>query len=798
MIVSAQTNMRGWHANGQTWLAWEDTAPTPEAYRIYKSSSQISDISSAQLVGRIFQNEWEGARLQKLDPALRWTIPDAAGGTYTLASNEALFVYTPHGATTEYFAVVKDGETVVGSDNRVGPITQTITPVQCHLQTSGTDRDFSYRVYAHWIDGRDDWNAGRSDYPVMGNEHFNGVGHVFCVWDPTDGGPAEPIPAVIFLHGGGSWYGSVNPNDDNSYDAGTADAFVISMDDSILIKSTDTTKYQKTYWIGYWEGYDRFQLPSTQPVPDNGLVVDYTMRRIDWELGWILDNENVDPKRVSLLGGSMGGRGANYQARVHPERYAAYLTLSAGLVPLDPSGVDPIVGSAAQNVQTNLPGSPGVCDVMNPKTPLSDTERDIPFGKCVSGRNDPMAVWSAEQVQMYKDLNDTGWGSHIYWDERGHVYTEGSYWADSPRLKAKELTLQRSDRSFPAFFNDDQDTFTAGRQPDMGNGDPADGATSGTWGGYYDWNRDTLVDSPRLWEATIFLVSSSSNANDIATFNSSTADVAIRRPQQFAPPAGTTVDWSLTRLSDSQLLQSGQSTVAPNGLVIVSGLIIYKEPSRLSISSAVYNYYFPYFIAGSDYWYGVGLRNCSDSQNASVSAVVYDQNGNIITTESETLPARGQNAWVVGAGLQDEGWVKVNSNQPLTGLCFLGAAGYANYMADITLIHTLSQTLYVPHVAQDSEWDTTILVCNPNNSSTTVTLTFVDTQGNALYTNTHTISGNGSGKYELFELVEGTEQPRGSVEISASQGIAAFALYTNLKWGGYCYSGISAVDPADQ
>jgi len=165
-------NMRGWHAFGQTWIVWTDTDPSPETYRIYKASSPIYEISSAKQIGRIFQQEWAGERLRKLDSSLNWTIPDGSVGTYTLKNNEALFVYTPHNAATEYFALVKDSDTIVEVHNTIGPISQTTEPVQCHLQRSGTEDGFTYRVYAHWIDGQDDWNTCRSDYPVMGNEHF--------------------------------------------------------------------------------------------------------------------------------------------------------------------------------------------------------------------------------------------------------------------------------------------------------------------------------------------------------------------------------------------------------------------------------------------------------------------------------------------------------------------------------------------------------------------------------------------------------------------------------------------------
>ena len=339
---------------------------------------------------------------------------------------------------------------------------------------------------------------------------------------------------------------------------------------------------QKTYWLGYWEGYDRFSPRNDQSVPLDGIVVNYTMRRIDWELGWLIRHESIDPSRVSLLGGSMGGRGANFYARAHPERYAAWLSLSPG-----PGLVadDPLVGSATYDVPTNFPGSLSVLDIMDLHTPFSETERDLPFGNIVSGRNDQAgaATWRAEIVQMFEAVNNNGFGTHLYWDERGHIYTPDSHWADTYRLKAKALTSYRSDQSFPAFFNDDQDPDSLGRQPDMGNGDPSDGDIWGTWGGYYGWDKETIIDSPDQWEATVFLISSSTNANDVPSFASSQTDISIRRPQQFTPSEGSTVGWTLTGLSDSQIKQSGQEIVGENGVVTIPNLTIDKDQRRLAV-----------------------------------------------------------------------------------------------------------------------------------------------------------------------------------------------------------------------
>jgi len=582
MTCPAQMNLRGWHADGQTWLVWEDTVPSPETYRIFKSSDAINTISSAEQTGRIFEKEWSGIKLNRLVEGTRWTIPDGIGGTYTLKDNEALFVFTPHEEKSEYFTVVRDGDSIIGTNNHVGPIEQTTEKVQCHLQLTGIQEESPYRVYAHWIDGRDHWDSGRVAYPVMANKHFNGTGQLFRIWEYPEDSRPELVPAVIFLHGGGGWFGGFCPCYDGRYKTYNSDAVVFCPDDGLFIKRTDFIGQQKSYWLGFWEGYNRFLLPEEQSIPDDGLVINYTMRRIIWELDWIIDNEGIETAKISLMGGSMGGRGANYLARAYPELVAAWLSLSPGIVPVEG---DPFVGSVSQNLTTNLPGSPGVLDVMGLHAPLSAVERDIPFGKIVGGRADQSkAALTAEMIQAYKNVNDSGWGAHIYWDDRGHVYTEGSYWADSYRLTASALTTYRNDKSFPAFFNDDQDFDTPGRQPDMGSGDPADGSMWGTWGGYYSWDPESIVESATTWKADLFLMSSGESLVDIPAFDSSRTDLTIRRPQQFSPPEDSRIGWTLMRLSDSRILQSGEVIVGANGVVTIPDLTIFKEKCELSLS----------------------------------------------------------------------------------------------------------------------------------------------------------------------------------------------------------------------
>ncbi len=221
---------------------------------------------------------------------------------------------------------------------------------------------------------------------------------------------------------------------------------------------------------------------------------------------------------------------------------------------------------------------------MDLSTNIADSVRDIPFGKIVGGRADnSLAALSPEVVQAYKNVNDSAWGTHIYWDDRGHVFTGGSYWSDSERLTSMALTSHCRNCSFPAFFNDDQDFDLPGRQPILGTG-TGDGDTWGTWGGYYTWDPEEITDSPSLWKSEVSLVASSEYSNDIPAFDSSTADLAIRKPQQFKPAEGSTVYWAMTRLSDGKVMQSGQETVGTDGLVIIPGINIYKYKCEIAIS----------------------------------------------------------------------------------------------------------------------------------------------------------------------------------------------------------------------
>jgi hypothetical protein len=232
--------------------------------------------------------------------------------------------------------------------------------------------------------------------------------------------------------------------------------------------------------------------------------------------------------------------------------------------------------------------------------------------------------------------------------------------------------------------------------------------------------------------------------------------------------------------------------------LLLAALVLIAGFSGQAIAG--YTYYSSYFTSESGYWTGVGVSNTSSSTIANVSVVVYDNNGTLQTTENQPIAANGTTSFIVGPGLSGvTGWMKISSDIALAGLCFFGTSDSNEYIADIPLAHTLATALHIPHAPQDTNWDTTIFLCNPNNSSNSFTIAYVDTQGQQVTSENYSLPAYGSGKYELQDILgQGISYSAGKVVITSTQGVTAFSLFKNTKTGKHGYGGIAAVDISDQ
>jgi hypothetical protein len=628
--LHAQTNVRAWHTAGQTWVVWNTATPIPPAYSIYRAPTPFSSTAQATLCGQSIEPEWSGWRLKLADSAATWRVPKPDRSTYQLAADEGVFVYTPHAASTEYFAVVGWGATLVTPANiTAGPVPQGYDPlndpVTCHVQIQSSypvagRGSFPYTVYAMWVDGRDDLTDARPDFPVLANAAKSGAPHMFAIYEPINGIlPAQPFPATLCLHGGGpnGTYWNWRPWYDQYDNIGVepSNGITIAHDDRCykVAQGMPPGDDCPSYWLGW---YMKMEGVNPRPARNNDVVAAYTTRRLMWIQDWIETWSpyagRVDPKRVSVMGTSMGGFGTQMLARFRPERISSACAFVTPIYHPDNPNSNNWLGTPEQNLQTvelGLDGHPlRINQFFDPTCMLSPALRDRAFTRIYRGRNEtdlPPTFYSWEEqhvVAAFRALDDARTGVHLYWDNRDHT---PDWWdTDNPNVPEVDIgewvfpvrtdrgtvdcqSRYRADQSYPGFYNDDQDPAAAGRQPDPGNGSHTDGTPWGTWGGYFDWDTTTITDTPGAWGCTVFLVGQSAVSVDNFPGASATTDVTVRKPQAFRPAPGQSIAWRLRRLADGAILQEGAVQPDADGVVAIQGLTIRKDPDRSRIELAV-------------------------------------------------------------------------------------------------------------------------------------------------------------------------------------------------------------------
>lgn len=605
--AAAQNNVRAWNANGQVFIVWQTDTQTTLTYNVWFSSTPAGSTTKLQKAGMVFEPEWTGKRLTLAVPTATWKIPDGKGGNYQVQKNEGLFVYTPHDTMTRFVYITRNNDTLLSSNNRTAaPFFMDYSPsksrVKCHLQFSGTTKEgFPYSVFAMWVDGRQNPADARPDFPVMANEAKNGAPHVFAVFRPQGALPSSPYPAVVCLHGGGEFgsYWSYSPNGVHYRNTGNvpANGITIAFDDRLFLSSNGVVNEDRpSNWFGW---HTQLNATTASNAPASGLVVPYTLRRLAWTIDWLVNESpyNIDSNRISIMGNSMGGTGTLLLSRWKPEKFAA----ATAFVPphYTPGTGGRLFGTEQTNLVTTETGPDGkklrVNDFFNQARRISPVSRDFCFTRIYRGRCDDAAEWGARHLQLFNEINDKKLGFHLYWDNRDHTASDWTsddrttacldigQWVSPVRTQRCEASYQgrfRNNQSYPGFYHDDQNFSKTGQQPELGNGDPAVGDACGTWGGYYDWDVNTITDAADRWECTVYLMGQSAVSVDNCPVDSSSCGIAIRKPRSFKPQPGSQLSWKLIRVSNNEVLQSGVVTADTTGLVMIDGLKIFKDPLR--------------------------------------------------------------------------------------------------------------------------------------------------------------------------------------------------------------------------
>jgi poly(3-hydroxybutyrate) depolymerase len=480
--ITAQSNVRAHYASGQVWVVWDvqdavlnNCVPTltpalsngvpvvvsnclPATYAIYWSENPVTNTTTANLVGRLFAQEWSGSILRNNVQAsfgsapTGFRIPDGAGGYRVLATNEGLFVHTARSNFAGHYAVRPFGVTNVPAAWRA-PLTNAVfslaDPPTCHLQARGTNQGYPVEWWTMWVDGDTNLAAARPDFPIMENDKRRGIPHNFSVTMPSSGSlPATNIPACVAFHSGDGQAKMWLPENNGFKSIGLAPAggLLIAVEDRFFSTKNGVVDAESITAPGYVTSFDPFfdhqvgsvlaSPPEKLPASDE-VVVPYPLYRLNWTLDWLYAHKNVDSNRVALVGHSGGGKGSLLWSHASPERFA-YVGLynpALGGPPFSPGSVRQI-GTLAQNLPLLLTNRSGqlvrVADTHEFAASFSPL-RDLPFTRLFHGKREENWALDGDQdglsdlIQTFQQADALGLGAASFWDLRRHGMDTWTY-----------------------------------------------------------------------------------------------------------------------------------------------------------------------------------------------------------------------------------------------------------------------------------------------------------------------------------------------------------------------------------
>lgn len=557
------TGLIAFHRSGQTFLTWSEAPGADTVYRVYRSATPITTVSGLSALGEVDQNSTLNERASTVEGG---TIYYRVVEGVSLPANGGLFVHSTEGGGAFFYAVTSadlsgENTTLIPGVNALpSAVVESLAVPEPVLQRTLTVQGRPVDVYTHWVSDHDTPLA-----PTMSVEPS--IPFTFSL---RRRGAAATHPLILRLHArGGSYF--------NASGTGDAEEWILAPDDYL------PNDIRNTFWYGYHDGFD---LETGLGVPETGVVVDYTVRRVRWTLEWALANLPIDTERVYLMGSSMGGLGSAFLRHDLRDQIAAAYTI----VPKfdfsflhDPDPVnawnegnperaigDRLWGS----VPTNLPSSDGipVYDRLNAGyLATRDAGVDLPPLIAFNGKHDTVVGW-AEKIPFYEALLASGHGHSIYWDGRTHSGS-GAEWL--PAQDALDLYGYRLHESFPAFG-----ATSADGTP--GDGNAADGDAVGSLGAHVTWDRPP-TDLTSEWEVVLRLQDLESTLGNIAAPDPTLADVIPRRLQSFLVAPNETIDAIATNASTGVSIAQWSLTASSDGVVHIPAVPVTGDGTRLRL-----------------------------------------------------------------------------------------------------------------------------------------------------------------------------------------------------------------------
>lgn len=548
------TRLEAVQRHGQTFLTWTDAdTANAKAYRVLRHTAPITpdNVDSAITIAPEVK---PGSAADYISAAVhkdhRGFVIDDRGAP--MNPDAGLYVHTVGKSGAAAYAVVSlnaDGQPIgtvePGKNSLEEPVSETLQPAQPVFTDEVRSRDGVAHVYTHWVD--------ESMHPR------EGMAYRFAVALRDDHTPEERPALLVVLHGAGGRYGTL-PDSRPGWVRLYPDMRNVNYHSDI---EPSFNGNGSNFWFGLNTNfYDKDD-------PFGGINVNYGERRVLWTIRWVMQRYNIDPDRVHIQGGSMGGYGSLSIAMRNPDLFASVYAM---VPPVDFHRMSDYAnriglanwGPFEDNILTNE--GIGIFDRADLVRYVKEhPEVDFPLILTLHGKQDDLITWQGAPL-FFDAMQNTRHGLIAVWGKGTHAGPTGAYRVRPDIFDEIDVRSLRRNESYPAVSN-------ASTNDDPGRS-KEEGAPEGQLNAMVEWLDS--VDLPYEYAVTL----RPRNGRRMRI----TADVTPRRLQRFCVDPGDRVDYRILDLGSGSVLKKGSLTADQHGLITVERVAIVPDATRLFIS----------------------------------------------------------------------------------------------------------------------------------------------------------------------------------------------------------------------
>jgi pimeloyl-ACP methyl ester carboxylesterase len=373
--------------------------------------------------------------------------------------------------------------------------------------------------------------------------------------------PRQNAPLVVVLHSANRTaydylgYACLNRATEGSGDPATA---VTNPPDDFYALFLNSTNAE---WWGWGQAHANKAKGVNAPTPAERRVLD--------TVEWVAARYRIDRNRVYLCGVSMGGCGALGIGLPHGDVFAAVRVT----VPAGTGYANYRMGGFAPSPAADAPQAARTAFIQRAAAV------GLPDPPVVVDLSSPIDVWATTQPALVQAAQVGRLPLVLGWGPFGHPSSRTPIEKYTPceAVLAYPWLEVRKNEAYPVF------TCASCDQRSPWLNAPAEYDESGQMNAYFRWRNQK--DAPTGLVMQLWIAQPTLKNPPPALPKTATADVTLRRLQQFKPQPGRTYSWQVTR--DGRVIASGKTTPDATNLLTIHGLEFSETPTELSITTGV-------------------------------------------------------------------------------------------------------------------------------------------------------------------------------------------------------------------